>query len=741
MSSINQLSFTSGELSQSIWGRTDLVKYATGLKVCQNFIVRAHGGVENRPGSRFIAPAKYADKKCRLIPFEFSSTQTYALEFGDYYIRFFTNGGQILNDDNTVYEIASPYSEADLPLVKVVQSADLMTLCHPEHPPKTLGRYGHTDWRLNNFANANGPFEELNTNPIDMMSTAGEPGQQVAISSNHGRFTQEHVGMQLYVEQMNSQVTPWTANSVVSNHPNSPAGSKIRSNGKTYYAAGWYHGTNDHDWYTGSSAPNHDIGEEWDGPYKGDEATGGNFGILWHYLHSGFGIVRITSVASGVLAYGVVVSRIPENIASGTSKWAFSAWGKAAGYPRTAMYHQQRLVFAATRKQPQTLWMSKTGDYNNFGHAFPGRDDDSITMTIASRQLNEIRYLVPMNNLIALTSASEWVIGESNASLSPATVSAKVQGYRGSSHNEPLVIGSTALFIQEKGSIVRDLAYRYEDDVYGGSDLSVMSNHLFDGYQITDWAYAQVPYSAAWLVRDDGLMLGLTYMREQDVWGWHRHTTDGKYESVCSISEGKEDRVYMCIQREINGQTQRYIEVMATRISEPVEEAFYVDCGLSYKGDEKQSFSGLEHLEGKTVSILADGNVHKPLLVKNGSITLDYPVRVLNVGLPYVAQIETLDINIPTQESIRDKKKSISSVSLYLYATRGGWIGEDKDKMSEIKPRAVSDNYGRIEPFTGLRSCAIRSSWNTAGSVIVQQRDPLPISILNAIPNVTLGGA
>ena len=740
MPSINQLSFTSGELSQSIWGRTDLIKYASGLKVCQNFIVRTHGGVENRPGSYFVAPAKFHDKKCRLIPFEFSSTQTYALEFGDKYIRFYTEGGQILNDDGSVYEIESPYSEADLPLIKSVQSADLMTLCHPDYPPKTLGRYGHTDWRLNDFMHKNGPFEEVNVDEGVRVTVSDETGT-VTITANADLFTQEHVGAQLYVEQINSQVPPWYANSVVSNKPASPTGAKIKSNGKTYVAVGSYHGTDGHDWSTGGTAPDHEVGDELDGPQKYGGSGLGNFGILWRYLHSGFGIVRITSVTNARTATGTVVLRIPENIKSGTYKWAFSAWGKSAGYPRTAMYHQQRLVFAATRKQPQTLWMSKTGDFNNFGHTFPGKDDDSITMTIAARQLNEIRYLVPMNSLIALTSASEWVIGESNASLSPATVSAKVQGYRGSSHNEPLVIGNTSLFIQEKGSIVRDLAYRYEDDVFGGSDLSVMSNHLFDGFQIVDWAYAQVPYSVCWSVRNDGVMLGLTYMREQDVWGWHRHVTDGKFESVCAISEGVEDRVYMSIAREINGQTQRYIEVMSRRVSMPVERAFYVDSGLSYNGVERSEFSGLEHLEGKEVAILADGNVHGRQIVKNGRIALDYPAKVINVGLPYVSEIETLDLNIQTQESIKDKKKSVSSVSLYVYDTRGGWTGENRDKMTEIKSRAVSDNYGRIEPFTGLYGCAIRSSWNVMGRVIVQQRDPLPISILNAIPNVTLGGA
>ena len=178
---------------------------------------------------------------------------------------------------------------------------------------------------------------------------------------------------------------------------------------------------------------------------------------------------------------------------------------------------------------------------------------------------------------------------------------------------------------------------------------------------------------------------------------------------------------------------------MATRVNEPVEHAFFVDCGLSYEGVPRKSFSGLNHLEGKEVAILFDGNVHKPLVVNNGIITLDYEAKIVHIGLPYRSEIETLDINVPTQETIRDKKKSITNVSLYFDATRGGWIGEKREKMSEFKPRSVSDNYGRIEPFTGLSSNIISSAWNKGGSLVVQQRDPLPMSVLNAIPVVTFG--
>ena len=740
MSSINQLSFAGGEISRAIWGRTDLVKYASGLKTCKNFVVLAHGGVENRSGTRFIAEAKYHDKKCRIIPFEFSSTQTYALEFGHKYIRFYTNGGQIVDANGDPVEIESPYSDDDLPLLKYVQSADLLTLCHPNHHPKNLGRYGHDDWRLTDFDNKKGPFQELNLDEEIKVKVSAVDGA-ITITANQDLFKPIHVGTNLYIEQQDSKVGAWTANTMLSQAGHSPAGQFIRSNGKTYIAVGGYPTAGNNAWATGGSAPDHDEGEERDGPGLWDQNSETSYGILWKYLHSGFGIVQIDEVIDGKTAKGTVIVRLPDELITFSSyKWAFSAWSEEAGYPKTAMYYQQRLVFASTRKQPQTIWMSCTGKYNNFGISFPGKDDDAITLTISARQINEIRYLVPLNKLIVLTSAGEWVIGDVNQALTPSTAAASVQGYRGCSHNEPLVIGATALFVQEKGSLVRDLAYRFEDDVYSGTDLSVMSNHLFKGHQIVDWTYAQVPNSVCWAVRNDGVLLGLTYMREQDVWGWHRHNTDGLFESATAVSEQNEDKVYLCVKREIGGQIKRYIEVMATRVNEPVEKSFFVDCGLSYEGEPKQTFSGLDHLEGKKVSILFDGNVHKTLVVVNGSITLDYPAKVVHIGLPYLSEIETLDINIPTQETIRDKKKLISNVSLYFDTTRGGWIGEKREKMSEFKPRVAADNYGRIEPFTGLSSNIISADWNKGGTFIVQQRDPLPMSILNAIPVVSLGG-
>ncbi|ENC2022867.1 hypothetical protein ABKE32_000493 [Escherichia albertii] len=568
-----QPSFAGGEIGPSLYGRIDMAKYQVALRKCDNFIVRQYGGLENRPGTRFIAPARYADKKCRLIPFQFSTVQTYALEFGDKYMRVFMNGGQVLNSNCSIYQISTPYAEADLFKLKFTQSADVLTVVHPSYPPKELQRYSHTNWQLVDVVTKNGPFEDINVDESIKVYASASTGT-ITLTATSAIFGSEQIGKLFYLEQPAVDSVPvWETSK-------STDTDDIRRADSNYYRANT-------SGKTGTLRPSHTEGMAWDGwGGDGDDDTG----IQWEYLHSGFGIAKITAVAgNGLSATASVVSYIPSQVVgSGNAsfKWARYAWNSVNGYPGTVVYYQERLYFAASSAYPQTIWASRTGDYKDFGKSNPTQDDDRITKTYAGRQVNEIRHLIDVGgSLVVLTSGGEFVIkGDQNSVLTPSAFTFSSQGANGCSNAPPIAVSNIALFIQEKGSVVRDLAYSFDVDGYQGTDLTILANHLFEKHSIVDWSFSIVPYSSAFCIRDDGKLLVMTYLREQQVFAWAPQSGDGKFESTCSISEGSEDVVYFVVNRTINGASVRYIERLSSRLFSDDMDAFFVDCGLSYDG-------------------------------------------------------------------------------------------------------------------------------------------------------------
>lgn len=561
-----QPSFAGGEIGPSLYGRIDMAKYQVALRKCDNFIVRQYGGVENRPGTRFVAAAKYPDRKCRLIPFQFSTVQTYALEFGHNYMRVIKDGAVVLTTGNAIYELAIPYSEGDLFNLKFTQSADVMTICHPAYPPKELRRYAHDNWQIVDVETKSGPFEDINVDEAITVYASAETGT-VTLTASSSIFGAEQVGKLFYLEQPAIDAIPvWETSKDTSVND-------VRRADSNYYRANT-------GGKTGTLRPSHDDGMSWDG-------WGGDTGVQWEYLHSGFGIARITA-AGGTTATATVISRIPSNAVGSTKgsyKWARYAWNSVNGYPGTVVYYQQRLYFAASSAFPQTIWASRTGDYKDFGKNNPTQDDDRIIYTYAGRQVNEIRHLIDVGSLVALTSGGEYLIsGDQNKTLTPSAFSLSSQGSNGSSNVPPIAVANIALFVQEKGSVIRDLAYSFDVDGFQGNDLTILANHLFQRRRIVDWCFSIVPYSAAFCVRDDGKLLVMTYLRDQQVFAWAPQSGPGKYESTCSISEDSEDAVYFVVNRTISGQSVRYIERLASRIFTSDEDAFFVDSGLSYDG-------------------------------------------------------------------------------------------------------------------------------------------------------------
>lgn len=757
-----QPSFSGGELAPSLHARVDLAKYAVGLKTCRNFMVQAHGGVSNRAGTKFVCETKDSTKNTRLIPFEFNTEQTYVLEFGDLIMRVIKDGGQVLSGGVPV-EITTPYSHDELDQLQFTQSADVMTICHPSHPPRELSRTSHTAWSISAIT-----FGTTMATPSGLGVTA--QNYDAANDSTSYEYVVTAVDTDTGAESVASTSASVTNNSL----------SSTITNTLTWTAV---------------------VGA---GSYNVYKKRGGVFGFIGRATDATFKDDNIEADDSDTPP---------------TNRVIFNAAGE---YPSTVAYYQQRLVFGQSVNEPQKVWMSQTGNFHNFNVSEPLRDDDSVTFAVDSSQVNEIRHLIPLSKLVVLTSGGEWMMNTTDGAVSPSSILLEPQGYRGAADVRPLVIGNTILYVQSMGAIVRDLAYQLESDGYTGDDLTVMSNHLFAGKSIKEWAYSQAPHSIVWTVLDDGSLVALTYMREHDVWGWSRHDTDGTFESVCSISEGNEDATYFVVKREVNGVTKRYIERLNTRVFSDIKDAFFVDCGLSYDGTNTDAttmtltsagawthatdltltssaaffsagdvgntivltvngdtlkcsiknfssstsvtvragrnvpvafqsvatsswakgvdqISGLSHLEGKTVSILADGNVEAPQVVSSGAVTISHPATKIHIGLAIQADIQTLGVETGNG-TIQGKTKSIPTVTMRVENSRGGKVGPDADNLTEHKQRAY-ENYGEPTALkTGDIRVTIPPKWTSNGSIFLRQDDPLPFTLLAVIPEVQVGG-
>jgi len=791
-----QNSFAGGEVSPAMYGRTDMAKYAVSVRALYNCYAHLHGGASNRPGTEFIAKSRYGGaKRCRVVGFEFSTEQAYELEFGDYYIRFYMDGGQIVTTDNMPYEVSSPYPEAALEELTFTQSADTLFIFHPDYSTSMLTRTGHTLWTLSAFEFRGGPWLKANT--TDTIITPSGTSGTVILTSSDNVFQAEHVGalwrLRHFLESKKMWGTPnpgkWSAyveygqnNCVIYSGkayfclsgvtsatppPNDPTHWEECSDNTSFEITvyrswsfvtnGWWKGKllvqqyTDGQWktihnLTSTENKNYSESGTVDEPTR-FRVTGESFqqtgtGEAYDRGYFQFNTLAIEHEGWGVISSYTNEKQVELTVkkefgkAEATKDWAEGAWSAVRGYPGCATFtHDDRMMFACTRYAPNTYWMSQTSDYSNLSTSLPETlDTDAITSPLVSRQVNQIRHMVAMGEVLALTSGSEWKIGPgpNGTAFTPTSVQARIQGYRGSSKVAPVIIGNRILYVQDMGATIRDLGYALDVDSYTGNDLSVLARHLFAGYQIVSIAYQQEPDSIVWMVRSDGILLSLTYLRDQDVWAWGRHETDGQFESVCAISGQDRTEIWFVVRREINGQAERYIERLAARSTTPdTKEKFFVDSGLTYRGSPATKISGLEHLEGKTVSILADGNVLPQQVVTEGKVILPVECQIAYIGLPYLAEIETLNVDFPAKDgTIQGRKKRIPKVTLRMENSRGAWVGPRREKMTEIKWRSTENYDEPIRLYTGDKEVEIYSEPTRDARLVIQQRDPLPLTVL-----------
>ena len=843
--------FTGGELSPRLDGRNDLTKYSSGCATLENFIVYPHGSAARRSGTNFVAEVSSSATKARLMPFEFSTTQTYMLEFSNLKIRVFKDGSSVLEgnknisaitkanpgvitsnshgyvtgneikirsivgmtelndkrflvvriDGNTfslknkdgvaidttnfttynsggvmnrVFEITTTYATSELFDIKFVQSADVMYLCHPAHPPATLSRTGDISWTLADVVFTKGPFQDVNITATTLTPSSASTGSRTITAS---------------------QVTGINGN------------------------AGFL---------------STDVGR-------------------FIYFNDGYG--KITAVGSTTsITVDVTIAYANTNA---ITAWQLGSFSNTTGFPTCVTFFEQRLVFAGTINQPQTVFFSKSGDYENMDANIGGTvaDSDAIIYTIASNQVNAIRFMTATRTLVIGTAGGEFTVsgGGTDSAITPTNVLIKKQSNHGSSNLDAVSVGNVTLFLQRARRKVRELAYNFDVDGYLAPDMTILSEHITEG-GLTQIAYQQEPNQIIWSVRADGELIGLTYQREQEVTAWHRHIfggitgiptitvtdyaniiigtrivitksdgtqitftsttgtasaqqfknvtnnnttatnlknsinaanntsntgvtaivsnniitlteavptglgylsmktfdttrlkvvsqTKAECESVAVIpTDNDEYQTWFVIKRTIDGVTKRYVEFLNTfNFTASDNTTFnFLDSAASYNGTAATTISGLDYLEGQTVHILSNGATHPTRVVVNGVITLNKASTNVKVGLGYSSILQTMRIDAGSQNGTSQAKtKRIYEITLRLFESIGVEVGGSLTDMERIPFRKSSNVMDQgIPTFSGDKTVEFRGDYNTDGFIFVRQTQPLPLTVLSLYPDL-----
>ena len=812
--------FSGGEISPEMFGRISDTKFQQGAAIMRNFVAKPQGPAQNRPGFAFVREVKDSTKSTRLLPFTFNTTQTMILEFGEQYFRFHTQGQTLFYNDGAawnsgtnyvvgdialyngvnyyaktahsnsqppnatnwyplptnpnIYEIPHSYAEADLFDVHYVQSADVLTLVHPLHPPKELRRLGATKWELK---------------LIDFGSPIAAP-TGVSVTAYLPPSTSTNADTKL---DHNYVVTAVKANLIDESNQSSTATAQ-----NNIFVTG---AKNTITWnaVTGASR------------YRVYKDQGGIFGFI--------GETTTTTIVDDNIAPDF--SRTPpihENDFVGTGN-----------YPGAVSYFEQRRVFAGTNNAPQSIWMTKSGTESNMSFGLPIRDDDRIEFRVAAREANTIRHIVPLTQLLLLTGSAEWRVTSVNSdAITPTSISVKPQSYVGANNSQPVIVNNSLVYGAARGGHVRELGYNWQANGFITGDLSLRAPHLFDNFTILDMSLAKAPIPVVWMVSSNGKLLGLTYVPEQQIGAWHQHDTDGLFESVACVSEGDDDVTYCVIKRTINGASKRYVERMGTRLFATQRDSFFVDAGSTYNGTNtdtnrtvtisggtnftkgetvtvtvnynlfnappsvadkndaivivdgttlyrltilgtssqtvatakldkdlpvslrntgitsyevaRDKISGLDYLEGKTLNILADGAVHPQRVVSSGEISLERAASVVHLGLPYESDLNTLPLALQIEALGQGRVKNLNHVWLRVLESSGIFAGPSADKLVEAKQR-TTEPYGTPPNLkTQDIKIMLTPQWQDNGQLFVRQTDPLPLTVVGLTLEAAIGG-
>lgn len=929
--SLKQAGLSGGIVSRQLSGRTDQQKYAVGLRNCTNAWITRYGTIENRPGTQFDVATKVAANRIRLVPFIFSASASYLLEFGANYIRVLKHGvrvsvvgaaaysavttyaiGDLVTYLGLVYysrvagnlnhtpdvsptqwyvqvggllEIPTDIPQAALVDFQYVQLNDIMTITEQLFRPKQLLRYSDTKWAFQDFVQGPGIAAPVITSvvpgfgpsgglaiPTNLVVTGGltngtglNPDGYIVIAWDASTFSGPLgpgiAGVDFWASGVDPITVSWTAS----------VGADGYAVYKKYHNVGYYGLINIVDAATTSVvdtatfnptggaisvAPSVPPGQ---GPYTYEvTAISASTGIEslasapvtalaqtaptddhpnvinWTTITgaSGYNVYRVVGGVPGFIGFTPLTHFNDTNFLPDTSiqpPTQLDLFATSNDYPAVCGYYQQRLCFANTINEPQTVNMSQVGNYGSFGVSTPILDNDAVSFTVAGKQVQPIQSLVDLGKLIIHTASAEYLAsGNQAGTITPTAISLVATGSAGSELISPVVLGNTDLFVQQGATRLLDLRYEVQSFSYAGKDLTKFATGLFVGRTIVDMSWQKLPHSIVWCVLDNGQLVGLTYVREDELWAWHLHeTTNGTIENVATVLEGSDQVTYVCVRRVINGVVARYIEQFASRACLDTvfyTDAIFADSSLTYDGRNtsgttvtaslgtgwtptdtvtltassatfaladvgdvfvfqqidsatglvtdvvsftiaaytsttvvtgvpqrtvptwarttalttwgiaRDTFTGIGHLEGQSLSILSDGNVaanplddaYPVIAVSGGAFTLPSPGLVVTAGLPLETTIETLPVENAVGETVANKHITVRETTPIFFNSRGGWYGQDEDHLNAWKQPKTSPMGYPVQPYSGPARIPIRGSPQLTGQIVVKNTDPCP---------------
>ena len=733
--------FTAGELSPRLEGRVDLAKYHNGCRKLENFHVHPHGGATRRSGLRFVTET-IGGGPSLLVPFEFNAEQTYLLEFGEETppdggeptgaMRVFTNRGLVLyaerpaedagddggtddggdsgtgsgdGDDSSgdgsenagtpgePVRIASPYRAEELDRLRWVQSNDTLLLVHPNHPPRSLTRTAHDRWTLTDIAFQGAPEEWAEGNHPSSICFFEERLVLAATPKEPGRLWLSRKS-EYYDLRPNTRQAPlenWSTRRIDDTR-RGVAGETFTLEDYGFFEKG--------EGVRGRAAPGEGEAE----------------GEVRYYRYKG--AVELEAADGDLTVTFTDGTPGAKQIESVTD---------AAGGLRGEFWSEHA-----------------PGDHvdNDSGEPL---DTDAIIVTLSAAKASAVEFVIPRSRLWLGTTGGEWSLGAASGTeaLSPLNAKAQQEGDAGAATVMPEAVGDAALFVGRGGGKLREMAYRFESDGVVSQDLTILAEHIA-GPGLTRIAYAREPDSVLYAARADGLLVSFTYNRDQEVLSWARHPTDGFVERVATVYSARAARheLWAVVRREGGGTERRCIELLEDEFAgDDPSRAFFVDSGVSYDGEPAAVLTGLAHLAGRTVQVLADGAVHPDRVVDpDGSLRLSRPASKVHAGLGYVSALQPMRLEAGSMRgTAQTKRKRLTQVSVRFHDTLGGKVGPDEANLETIHFRSSASKMGGPPAlWTGDRTVKFPAGWDRDGLLTVVQDQPLPMTVLMIVPEAVV---